>query len=95
MRPEQMALMIPILSVLGAFTMIIFLRRYQNMERMSMIERGINPNDVKTDWKFPKRDPYRHIRIACTCIGIGIGLFVGTILKVCFLMVMAEQFWRV
>ena len=81
MNPGVLALLIPIFAVLGAFTMIIFLRRYQNIERMSMLERGINPSDFKTAKAWPKRDPYRHIRIACTAIGIGIGLFTGTILK--------------
>ena len=64
--------------------MIIFIRRYQNMERMAMIERDMKPDDFKTAWQMPKGDPYRHIRIACTAIGIGVGLFVGTILKSIF-----------
>jgi hypothetical protein len=81
MRPEQLALMIPILSVLGAFAMIVFLRRYQNIERMSMIERGMNPADLKSVWGAKRRDPYRHLRIACTAIGIGLGFLIGSVLQ--------------
>jgi hypothetical protein len=81
MRPEQLALMIPIISVVGAFIMIIFLRRYQNIERMSMIERGINPADVKSVWLGKLKDPYRHLRIACTAIGIGLGFLIGSTLQ--------------
>lgn len=85
MNPAVLGVMIPIIAMLGAFTMIIFLRYYQNVERMSMIERGINPSDIKSsDMKsiFQKRkDPYRHIRIACTAIGIGMGLFIGSLLR--------------
>jgi hypothetical protein len=79
MRPEQLALMIPIISLIGAFIMVIFLRRYQNIERMSMIERGINPADMKSVWLGKLRDPYRHLRIACTAIGIGLGFLIGSI----------------
>jgi uncharacterized membrane protein YgdD (TMEM256/DUF423 family) len=72
------ALMVPILTSIGAFTMIVFLRRYQYLERMAMLERGINPKDVQNMLE-KQRDPYRHIRIACTMIGVGVGLFVGNI----------------
>lgn len=80
MNPAVLALLIPIFAVLGAFTMIIFLRRYQNVERMSMIERGMNPGDLKSVWRR-RNDPYRHLRIACTAIGIGLGLFIGSIFR--------------
>jgi hypothetical protein len=80
MREGQMALLIPIFTVLGAFAMIIFLRRYQNIERMSMIERGMNPGDLKSVWRRVV-DPYRHLRAACTAVGIGLGFILGSIFK--------------
>jgi hypothetical protein len=80
MREGQMALLIPIFTVLGAFAMIIFLRRYQNIERMSMIERGMNPGDMKSVWRRFV-DPYRHLRAACTAVGIGLGFILGSIFK--------------
>jgi hypothetical protein len=81
MRPEQLALMIPIISVIGTFIIVIFLRRYQNIERMSMIERGMNPTEMKSVWGSKWRDPYRHLRIACTAIGIGLGFIIGSIFQ--------------
>jgi hypothetical protein len=84
MDPKVIAVSIPVISVVGAFTMIIFLRRYHNMERMAMIERGMNPADLKTNFKEMKRrerDPFRMLRIACAVVGVGIGLFVGNILR--------------
>ena len=85
MNPAVLGVMIPIIAILGAFTMVIFLRYYQNVERMSMIERGLNPTDLKSsDVKSifqRRRDPFRHVRIACTAIGIGMGLFIGSILR--------------
>lgn len=80
MNTAVLGVMIPIIAILGAFTMIIFLRRYENAERMSMIERGMNPSEMKSALRR-RYDPYRHVRIACTAIGIGLGLFIGSILK--------------
>ena len=74
------ALFVPIIGSIGAFTMVVFLRHYTNRERMAMIERGMNPADLKLS-AHRNDDPQRSIRIACTAIGIGLGLFVGNILR--------------
>jgi hypothetical protein len=82
--PKVIAVCIPIVGSIGLFTMLIFLRYYSNMERMAMIERGMNPSDLKTDFnqlKRRQRDPHRFLRIACALVGVGIGLFVGNILR--------------
>lgn len=44
-----------------------------------MIERGFNPADMNRIWT--RKDPFRHLRLACTAIGVGIGWFVGLILR--------------
>lgn len=72
MDPRVLALMIPIISTISFFTMIIFWRRYENIERMAMIERGMHPKDFKK-----KKDPYRILVFASTVMCIGVGLFVG------------------
>jgi uncharacterized membrane protein YgdD (TMEM256/DUF423 family) len=74
------ALFVPIVGSIGAFTMIVMLRSYSNKERMAMIERGMNPADLKV-WAQKRYDPYKSVRFACTAIGIGTGLFVGNILR--------------
>ena len=82
--PAVIAVCIPIVGSIGLFTMIIFLRHYKNIERMAMIERGMNPADLKTEFKTYKRrerDPYRFMRIACALVGVGIGLFVGNLFR--------------
>jgi amino acid transporter len=76
---KEIAVLIPIIGSIGLFTMIIFLRRYSHLERMRMIERGFNPGDLNRVWT--RKDPYRHLRLSCTAIGIGIGWLVGTILR--------------
>lgn len=83
MDPALLALSIPIIGTIGLFTMLIFLRRYHNMERMAMIERGMNPSDLATNFKSMRRnrDPLRFLRIACAVIGVGVGLFAGNVLR--------------
>jgi hypothetical protein len=82
--PRVIAVSIPVVAIIGGLTMIIFLRRYANMERMAMIERGMNPADLKADFSHLKRrqkDPHRFLRIACAVVGVGVGLFVGNVLR--------------
>ena len=37
---------IPIVAIIGGIIMIIFLRKYENDERMNMIEKGMNPGEI-------------------------------------------------
>jgi uncharacterized membrane protein YgdD (TMEM256/DUF423 family) len=74
------ALSIPIIGTIGAFTMIVMLRSYSNKERMAMIERGMNPADLKV-WAQKRYDPFQWVRFGCTAVGIGTGLFVGNLLR--------------
>ena len=79
MAPQQLVFAFLMVSAVSMFAMIVFIRRYEHLERMRMIERGFNPADMKS--ALLKRDPYRHLRLSCTAIGIGVGWFVGTILR--------------
>ena len=85
---EEMAVLIPIFSVIGVFTMIIYLRRYTNMERMSMIEKGVNPeifNSTVETALWP-------LRFALLLMGAGIGLLSGYFLDQQFGMKEAAYF---
>lgn len=66
---------IPIVAIIGVTIMIIYLRRFENEERMSMIEKGVNPRDFKrvNNSSFP-------LRFALLLIGAGVGLSVGYLL---------------
>jgi hypothetical protein len=68
-------ILLPIIISLGVFTMIVLLRRMEHLEKLKMIEKGI---DVGTHQK-PKR-PGVAIKIALIAVGVGIGLLVGNIL---------------
>jgi hypothetical protein len=74
------ALCVPIVGTIAGCTMIVMLRSYAYKERMAMIERGMNPADLKV-WARKRYDPYRSVRLACTAVGIGVGLFVGNVLR--------------
>jgi len=77
MGPEIIAVMIPIISTIGLFTMIIFLRYYSNIERMAMIERGMNPSLNKPARRI---NPSTTLRFALLSIGAGLGILFGNTL---------------
>ena len=37
-----LGILLPIILTLGAYIMVVFLRKYQNIERMAMIEKGVS-----------------------------------------------------
>lgn len=68
------AILIPILVPLGAFAMIVFIRKFENTERLKMIEHGMDPTANR-----PKRAA-GGLKFALVAIGVGIGLLVGSML---------------
>ena len=70
-------MLIPIIGTIGVFTMIVFLRKYDNDEKMAMIAKGITP---------PQRvsktiNPSSYLGIGFVCLGFGIGLLMGSLLE--------------
>lgn len=70
--------LVPISITLGAFIMVIFIRKFENDERMAMIEKGLDPGMAK-----PKggRFAFGTLRFALLSIGAGIGLLIGNFLE--------------
>jgi hypothetical protein len=66
--------MVPISMFLGLFTTLIFLRKYENDERMAMIEKGMEPTKRKKGIGFGT------LRISLLSIGIGIGIIVALLI---------------
>ena len=64
---------LPIIITLGAFIMVVYLRKYKNIERMAMIDKGLSPDlfrEVETAAGGP-------LRWGLLLIGSGLGLLMG------------------
>lgn len=73
MEPEIIGVFIPIIAIIGIVIMIIYLRRYENIERMAMIEKGMSPADLKK----PKEEGFTSLRFGLLLVGAGLGFLVG------------------
>lgn len=67
-----LGVMIPIIGIVGAFIMIVYLRKFQNMERMAIIDKGLDPSLFKME-----RSTAGALRASLLFIGAGIGLLMG------------------
>jgi hypothetical protein len=68
---------------IGAFVMIGYIRKFENMERMAIIEKGLDPGLFKKD---RSTNPSPVLRWALLLIGAGLGLLVGYFLDRVFYM---------
>jgi hypothetical protein len=83
MDVEVLGVMIPIIGIVGAFIMIVYLRRYENAERMAMIEKGVDPTLFAKKQRGTNTGP---LRAALLFIGAGLGLLVAYFLDRAFYM---------
>ena len=70
-------MLIPIIGTIGLFTMIIFLRKYENDEKMAMIAKGITPPQ-KLSYQV---NPSHSLRWGFVLVGFGVGLLMGSLLE--------------
>ncbi|SDM61480.1 hypothetical protein SAMN05421823_11725 [Catalinimonas alkaloidigena] len=75
MNEKILALLIPISAVIGTFIVIINVRRFENSERLAMIERGMEPNLHR-----PANNS-NTLRFALLAIGIGVGLILADLFE--------------
>ena len=68
---EVLAIMIPIVAIAGFFIMVVYLRRFENTERMSMIEKGVDPALFTKKQRSNTSGP---LRLSLLLIGAGVGL---------------------
>jgi hypothetical protein len=78
-----LGIMLPIIISLGAFVMIVYIRKFENLERMAIIDKGLSPDLFKRD---KKESPSGVLRWALLLIGAGTGLLVGAFLDDVFRM---------
>jgi hypothetical protein len=79
---EMIAVFIPIVAIIGAIIMVVYLRRFENEERMAMIEKGVDPS------VFTKkvRNTSGALRASLLFVGAGIGLLIAYFLDRAFAM---------
>lgn len=65
--------LIPIILGLGIFVVIVYIRKFNNMERMAIIDKGLSPDLFKKDRSLSDSS----LRFALLLIGAGIGLLFG------------------
>jgi len=73
MDVSVIAVFIPIIAILGVIVIVVYLRKYENEERMSMIEKGISPGDFKRE---PSNSSWP-LRFSLLLVGAGLGLLMG------------------
>ena|SRR5205809_7293295 len=73
MNVQILGVLLPIIISLGAFVMIVYLRKFQNSERILMIEKGVSPELFRRE---QDRTPGT-IRWALLLIGVGTGFLMG------------------
>jgi hypothetical protein len=72
-----LAVFIPIIGTIGLFTMIVFIRKYQNDEKMAMIAKGITPPQKASH----QINPSHSLRWGFILVGFGVGLLMGSLLE--------------
>ena len=75
MEEGVLAILWMIILSVGILVTIVYIRKFANQERLSMIEKGINPADMVTPAQ--KTNPIWPLRFALLLIGAGMGLFIG------------------
>ena len=74
-----LGVLLPIIITLGAFIMIVYLRKYENTERMLIIEKGLAPDLFKRE-----RMSSTALRGSLLLIGVGMGFLMGYWLDTAF-----------
>ncbi len=67
-----LGIMLPIIISLGAFVMLAYMRKFKNLERMAIIEKGLDPNLFKDEWRTSSA-----LRFGLLFIGAGLGFLIG------------------
>jgi hypothetical protein len=67
-----LGIMLPIIISLGAFVMIAYMRKFKNLERMAIIEKGLDANLFKNELRASGA-----LRAGLLLIGAGLGFLMG------------------
>jgi hypothetical protein len=76
-----MGMSIPIIITIGAFFMVVYIRKFVNLERMAIIEKGLSPEMFKNEGTISFS-----LRASLLLIGVGFGFLIGYALDEMFRM---------
>lgn len=71
--------MIPLIIFAAIFGIVFVFISARNRERMAMIEKDVNPRDFMPGPSRP--NPYGILKWALLLVGLGFGLFIGSVLE--------------
>ena len=71
----EVAIIVPVVSMLSIATIIIFIRKFINDERMAMIEKGVDSKIFRSNGESTP------LRYGLLFIGAGVGLLMGAVLE--------------
>jgi len=74
-----LGILLPIIITLGAFVMVVYIRKFDNIERMAIIDKGLSPDLFRND-----RNTSVVLRGSLLLIGAGLGLLMGYWLDMAF-----------
>jgi len=72
MEVAMLGVMVPIIGSIGLFITIIYIRKFQNLERMAIIDKGLAPDIFKKESSSAGT-----LRAALLLMGAGTGLLLG------------------
>jgi hypothetical protein len=75
-RAAIVAMAIPITAILGFVGLMIILRKFDNDEKMAMIEKGLTLPQKESS----KVNPASALRWGCLFMGVGLGIFVANLI---------------
>jgi hypothetical protein len=75
MGVEYLAIFIPMIAIVSITVMIVYLRRFENSERMAMIEKGVSAELITS--KKRANNSSGALRASLLLIGGGLGLMLG------------------
>lgn len=75
--PPAVAIVVPVTAIVCIVGLLALLRKFDNDERMAMIEKGLTP---------PQKDsmrvnPASALRWGCLFMGVGLGIFIANIFQ--------------
>ncbi|MBN8578595.1 MAG: hypothetical protein KF775_09600 [Cyclobacteriaceae bacterium] len=67
-----LGILLPIIITLGAFVLLAYMRKFENLERMAIIEKGLSPDLFKKT-----RSTSGALRASLLLMGAGLGFLMG------------------